>query len=667
MQLTRYAVNDKRGAYHYVREVAGGMLVALCGRSADTMSPLPFPTGKHTECKRCGAGYAEELGTHEQRPAEQLADGQPAGEASFTERARVRYAVVGRGRRVHYSPNDDTLCGREISRYLDSSEAAELFSEGYELCARCHRRAEQRAEAARLDSASPVPDATEAELAETVEAGDTARAGAEPVEQRYTVAEPFLGGDDYGVFDTYELTMAVENTTRDDAEETAARLNREHATARAAGPYVHRFYSTREAYDASQTRDSIHDGDLLLVERERVVAFLYRRTWPSAVTVEHGQFHTPKGDPRTLDDGRYVASVEAAEQLARELGFPLAAVELPTVESLAAKVRQGHAEADELLADVAQIGATLDQLAGDVARFGAEVDAVTEGGHVVEGVVVEHAGTADGSLPKHATHSDVVAAREALAGLKPARLTDDLDTHRSADERDIDRSARGYMLDPRGNGRVAAYWIEGGLQTRPDGEPHTAELDILRDRFERAGWTVEPKSLTCVFAWRPDDGDAAEQAPAPEPSPENRCVHDQYARPDVSGDPVTACARKRPNQRAGVWSDEGCVYYADCAVDAANEAARLNEEEEHPADDPLYVWDLMCPDHENEEQTHDGCEECAAQDERDAAEAELAGTVESVEEAERADGTWRGGWITDAPAPAPMFGDDPGEQGALFF
>ncbi|MDT0346774.1 hypothetical protein [Streptomyces litchfieldiae] len=303
---------------------------------------------------------------------------------------------------------------------------------------------------------------------------------------------------------------------------------------------------------------------------------------------------------------------------------------------------------------------------------------------IVEGVIVEHAGTAEGSLPRHATHPDVVAARAALAEVKPARLTDDIDTHRSADERDIDRSVRGYMLDPRGNGRVAAYWIEGGLHTRPDSEPHTVELGFLRDRFERAGWTVEPKSLTCVFAWRPDGGDAAEQSPAPEPSTaadltpmadrklaENRCVHDQYARPDVSGDPVTACARKRPNQGAGVWSDEGCVYAADCAVDAANEAARLNEEEEHPADDPLYGWDLMCPDHENEEQTHDGCEECAAEDERDAAKAEHASTVEAIEDGERADGTWRGGWIAGAPEPpaAALFdvGDeDTGEQGALF-
>ncbi|MGY5129230.1 hypothetical protein [Streptomyces nigrescens] len=49
-------------------------------------------------------------------------------------------------------------------------------------------------------------------------------------------------------------------------------------------------------------------------------------------------------------------------------------------------------------------------------------------------------------------------------------------------------------------------------------------------------------------------------------------------------------------------------------------------------------------------------------------EAELTATVEAVEQAERAAGTWRGGWITSIP---PLTGDalfdiGEGEQGALF-
>ncbi|MFD7513005.1 hypothetical protein ACFV5N_27215 [Streptomyces sp. NPDC059853] len=178
-QLTRYARNPKSGAYHYVREVAGGMLIALCGRRADGMSPLPAPA-RHTECKRCAAARAEEIGT----PGEQ---GQ-ADKAPFTERARVRYAVVGRGKRVHYSPmNDETLCGRLTTNYVDA-EAADLFSKGYELCIPCHRRAEQRADAARLAESSPLAAAAVA-LAETVET-DAADAPAIAAELPRGIIEP---------------------------------------------------------------------------------------------------------------------------------------------------------------------------------------------------------------------------------------------------------------------------------------------------------------------------------------------------------------------------------------------------------------------------------------------------------------------------------------------
>ncbi len=58
---------------------------------------------------------------------------------TFTARAGVDYATVGRGKRVHYSPrNDDTLCGRAISAYKDLESAVALFDKGYELCATCH-------------------------------------------------------------------------------------------------------------------------------------------------------------------------------------------------------------------------------------------------------------------------------------------------------------------------------------------------------------------------------------------------------------------------------------------------------------------------------------------------------------------------------------------------
>jgi hypothetical protein len=78
-------------------------------------------------------------------------------------RADVDLALVGTGRRVHYSPrNDETLCGRIISRYTNLEQAAELFDKGYDFCTPCRRAAEKRA-AART-------------LAETVEQADADRA-----------------------------------------------------------------------------------------------------------------------------------------------------------------------------------------------------------------------------------------------------------------------------------------------------------------------------------------------------------------------------------------------------------------------------------------------------------------------------------------------------------
>ncbi|MFJ1731486.1 hypothetical protein [Streptomyces sp. NPDC088254] len=87
---------------------------------------------------------------------------------------------------------------------------------------------------------------------------------------------------------------------------------------------VHHFDSTGSAYNQTQCRDDIRDGDVLVVEGEGVVGFL-RSAWPAAVTVAYGELHRIEGDPRTLDDGQYAGSVEAAEQIAREHGFALPA------------------------------------------------------------------------------------------------------------------------------------------------------------------------------------------------------------------------------------------------------------------------------------------------------------------------------------------------------
>lgn len=94
-------------------------------------------------------------------------------------------------------------------------------------------------------------------------------------------------------------------------------------------PSVHTFGSTGEAYNASQCRDEIKDGDVLSVPSERVVGVLIG-AWPTAISEAAGEFHTPSDDldfsavpvtsayPDETPTKDYSASFEAAvEELDR--------------------------------------------------------------------------------------------------------------------------------------------------------------------------------------------------------------------------------------------------------------------------------------------------------------------------------------------------------------
>lgn len=91
-----------------------------------------------------------------------------------------------------------------------------------------------------------------------------------------------------------------------------------------AAPAVHRFADTEDAYDATQCRDDILDGDVLVIESECVVGFL-DAAWPLAITAAHGEFHHLMIPAREHKGGRFTASAELAERIAAELGFELAA------------------------------------------------------------------------------------------------------------------------------------------------------------------------------------------------------------------------------------------------------------------------------------------------------------------------------------------------------
>lgn len=85
-----------------------------------------------------------------------------------------------------------------------------------------------------------------------------------------------------------------------------------------------RFEDTATAYDASQCSEGIRSGDVLVVESEQAVAFMYD-AWPVAVTTAHGEFHGDGTAPAV--EGRLAASHRAAVDAAYAIGAPLARLE----------------------------------------------------------------------------------------------------------------------------------------------------------------------------------------------------------------------------------------------------------------------------------------------------------------------------------------------------
>jgi hypothetical protein len=77
--------------------------------------------------------------------------------------------------------------------------------------------------------------------------------------------------------------------------------------------------STGEAYDLTQTDDTIKDGDVLIVGSEGVVGVMVG-AWPTAATKAHGQFHG-LADGFTLDSidgGKYAAAAKVADKMAKQ-------------------------------------------------------------------------------------------------------------------------------------------------------------------------------------------------------------------------------------------------------------------------------------------------------------------------------------------------------------
>lgn len=88
-----------------------------------------------------------------------------------------------------------------------------------------------------------------------------------------------------------------------------------------AEPKVHRFGSSMEAYNATQCFEEINDGDVLVIEPEKIIGIAW--TWPFALTENVGELHVTTANPRTYQDGIFAAGVDRAEQIARDYGWPI--------------------------------------------------------------------------------------------------------------------------------------------------------------------------------------------------------------------------------------------------------------------------------------------------------------------------------------------------------
>jgi hypothetical protein len=358
-----------------------GTYVSYCGRE---LQHAPNTGIAVRICAPCAKAEKRDRVEAGQVAADRATDG-PA----LAERAGVRYAIVGTGRRIHYSPNDDTLCGREITEYVSDSDPLDLLdllNRGRELCTPCIKAAEKRARDRALAAAEVEAEQAVAEVAEAESADGTWRGewiGQQADDGLFPVELPAEQG---ALFDN----RATDATAPTAVEERRA-------------PIVVR---------ASFRRDD-------------------------------------------LDRIRDKADADRATH---------------------------RAEFD--------------------ARRAAEAARHTPAPRAVEGVVVEHAGTAEGSTPANATHTNVIAARAALDGLAVARMTDH---HDVTEPTEAEQEVRGYLIDPREGDRVAVYWLEGGRIIRRDTPWHGPALDCLADRLRRRGWKVEKmlKSSQCAFAHRP--------------------------------------------------------------------------------------------------------------------------------------------------------------------
>ena len=89
-----------------------------------------------------------------------------------------------------------------------------------------------------------------------------------------------------------------------------------------AGQQIHYFESTGEAYDACQCDENIREGDVLVIESEKVVGVAH--TWPCAVTCESGKLHhLAFGYAAEEVSAAFAIGFAEAQHIASGRGWPL--------------------------------------------------------------------------------------------------------------------------------------------------------------------------------------------------------------------------------------------------------------------------------------------------------------------------------------------------------
>ncbi|MGW7197237.1 hypothetical protein [Streptomyces chryseus] len=491
-----------------------GTHTSYCGRE---LMHEPNTGIRNRICQPCAKAEAADRTAAEQVAADRSIDG-----PTLAERAGMRYCLVGTGRRVHYSNNDATLCGREVSEYTDG-----LDERHDSLCSPCIKAAEKRAYTRALAAASPLAAAA-VDLAETVEDADTEteqadvirvaargyrKAGSGRVETVTTVhtnctcrmASTLLGT--YATMAEAEQVAAdrVEGTGRTYGHCTWSRpLKSSTADDVEAAPFdqvARAVDAVEHAEQAGAAVDTVEDAEALyaaaLVTEAEADAGTWRGEWigeqagdalfaiePAA---EQGALFAPDSRP-------------AREPIVARATFRPADLARITAKAAADRATYRAETDDRIAAECAAHGVAPSQGVRD--RIAARAAEQAPARRVIEGVVVSHNGTAQGSTPANATHPNVIAARAALDGLAVATMTDH---HDVSEPTEAEQDVRGYLVDPREGDRVAVYWLEGGRIIRRDTPLDGAALDCLADRLARRGWRVEKmlRSSQCVFAHRP--------------------------------------------------------------------------------------------------------------------------------------------------------------------